>query len=144
MARVEKSVLVAHPPERMFELVDRVEDYPLFLPWCGGTELKWRDALSTVATIHIAYLGIRQSFTTENSKQAPRLIRITLQEGPFSELEGDWIFTPLGDAACKIEFRLNYTFANRVLESLLAPVFSHVTNTFVDAFVRRADEVFVA
>lgn len=144
MARVEKSVLVAHPPERMFELVDRVEDYPLFLPWCGGTELKWRDALSTVATIHIAYLGIRQSFTTENSKQAPRLMRITLQEGPFSELEGDWIFTPLGDAACKIEFRLNYTFSNRVLESLLAPVFSHITNTFVDAFVRRADEVFVA
>ena len=54
MAQVEKSVLVAHPPERMFELVDRIEDYPLFLPWCGGTTLKSRDAHSTVATIHIA------------------------------------------------------------------------------------------
>ena len=141
MARVEKSVLVAHPPECMFELVDRVEDYPDFLPWCGGTELKLRDEHRTVATIHIAYMGIRQSFTTENIKTHPREMRITLQDGPFAELEGDWSFFPLGDDACKIEFRLQYVFSSRVLETVLAPVFSHITNTFVDAFVRRADEV---
>jgi ribosome-associated toxin RatA of RatAB toxin-antitoxin module len=142
MARVEKSVLVAHTPERMFELVDRVEDYPVFLPWCGGTELKWRDETSTVATIHIAYLGIHQSFTTENTKVHPREMRIKLQDGPFSELEGDWLFSALGNDACKIEFRLQYVFSSRVLETIMAPVFSHITNTFVDAFVRRADEVF--
>ena len=142
MARVEKSVLVAHSPERMFELVDRVEDYPAFLPWCGGTELKWRDEASTVATIHIAYMGIRQSFTTENTKIHPREMRIKLQDGPFAELEGDWSFLPLGDDACKIEFRLQYVFSSRVLETILASVFSHITNTFVDAFVRRADEVY--
>jgi len=141
MARVEKSVLVAHTPECMFELVDRVEDYPDFLPWCGGTELKLRDEHRTVATIHIAYMGIRQSFTTENIKTHPREMRITLQDGPFAELEGDWSFLPLGDDACKIEFRLQYVFSSRVLETVLAPVFSHITNTFVDAFVRRADEV---
>lgn len=142
MARVEKSVLVAHTPERMFELVDRVEDYPDFLPWCGGTELKLRDETHTVATIHIAYLGIRQSFTTENLKTRPREMRITLQDGPFAELEGDWSFQPLGDDACKVEFRLQYVFSSRVLETVLAPVFHHITNTFVDAFVRRADEVY--
>lgn len=144
MARVEKSVLVAHPPERMFELVDRVEDYPMFLPWCGGTELKSRDADYTVATIHIAYMGIRQSFTTENRKVHPQTMRIKLKEGPFAELEGDWQFLPLGEDACKVEFRLHYVFSSRMLESLLAPVFSHITNTFVDAFVRRADEVYPA
>ena len=142
MARVEKSVLVAHPPERMFDLVDRVEDYPTFLPWCGGTELKIRDEDITVATIHIAYMGIRQSFTTENTKTRPHEMRIKLKDGPFSELKGDWLFFPLGDDACKIEFRLQYVFSSRVLETLLAPVFSHITNTFVDAFVRRADEVY--
>ena len=142
MARVEKSVLVAHPPECMFELVDRVEDYPEFLPWCGGTELIRRDDERTVATIHIAYLGIRQSFTTENLKTHPREMRITLQDGPFAELEGDWTFLPLGDDACKVEFRLHYVFSSRMLETVLAPVFSHITNTFVDAFVRRADEVY--
>jgi ribosome-associated toxin RatA of RatAB toxin-antitoxin module len=142
MARVEKSVLVAHTPECMFDLVDRVEDYPDFLPWCGGTELKLRDEERTIATIHIAYLGIRQSFTTENRKTHPREMRITLQDGPFAELEGDWSFLPLGDDACKVEFRLQYVFSSRVLETILAPVFSHITNTFVDAFVRRADEVY--
>ncbi len=142
MARVEKSVLVSHPPERMFELVDRVEDYPVFLPWCGGTELKMRDAGHTVATIHIAYMGIRQSFTTENAKTYPNEMRIKLKDGPFSELEGDWTFIPLGEDACKIEFRLHYVFSSRVLETLLAPVFTHITNTFVDAFVHRADELF--
>jgi ribosome-associated toxin RatA of RatAB toxin-antitoxin module len=143
MARVEKSVLVAHSPERMFELVDRVEEYPSFLPWCGGTELQLRDAHRTVATIHIAYMGIHQSFTTENHKTYPREMRISLQDGPFSELEGDWLFTPLGDDACKIEFRIQYAFSSRVLETILAPVFSHITNSLVDAFVRRADEVYV-
>ena len=144
MAQVEKSVLVAHAPELMFELVDRVEDYPLFLPWCGGTELKQRDEHLTVATIHIAYMGIRQSFTTENTKTRPREMRIKLQEGPFSRLEGDWLFLPLGADACKVEFRLQYLFSSRVLESILSPVFSHITNTFVDAFVHRADEVYAA
>lgn len=142
MARVEKSVLVAHPPERMFELVDRVEDYPLFLPWCGGTELKLRDDRRTVATIHIAYMGIRQSFTTENTKIPPSEMQIKLQEGPFSELEGDWSFLPLGESACKVVFRLQYAFSSRMLESILAPVFGHITHTFVDAFVRRADEIY--
>lgn len=142
MARVEKSVLVAHTPERMFQLVDRIEEYPDFLPWCGGTELQARDEHRTVATIHIAYMGIRQNFTTENIKSHPREMRITLQDGPFSELEGDWTFTPLGDEACKVEFRLQYVFSSRVLETILAPVFSHITSTFVDAFVRRADEVY--
>ncbi len=144
MARVEKSVLVPHPPERMFDLVDRVEDYPSFLPWCGGTEVKWRDEATTVATIHIAYLGIRHSFTTENTKSRPGEMRISLQEGPFSELEGDWLFVPLGDDACKVIFRLQYTFSSRALETVLAPVFNHITSTFVDAFVRRADEAHVA
>ncbi len=145
MARVEKSVLVAHTPERMFELVDRVEDYPIFpaLVRGDGVELHAM-TFRTVATIHIAYMGIRQSFTTENTKTHPREMRIKLKEGPFSELEGDWLFLPLGDDACKIEFRLQYVFSSRVLETILAPVFSHITNTFVDAFVRRADEVYPA
>lgn len=142
MARVEKSVLVAHSPERMFELVDRVEDYPIFLPWCGGTELIQRDASRTMATIHIAYLGVHQSFTTDNAKTPPHAMRIALQDGPFTELEGEWRFIALGAEACKIEFRLHYEFSSKLLETVLAPVFSHITNTFVDAFVRRADEVY--
>ena len=141
MAEVHKTVLVEHPADAMFALVDQVEDYPVFLPWCGGTEVKRRDDLITVATIHIDYMGVKQSFTTENSKQAPTEMNLTLQDGPFSHLQGHWRFLALGDTACKIEFALSYTFSSRMLETLLAPVFNHITNTFVDAFVSRAEKV---
>jgi len=126
----------------MFQLVDSVEDYPLFLPWCGGTEVKWRDDLTTVATIYIDYMGVKQSFTTENSKSPHNEMNLSLQEGPFTDLQGHWRFLALGDTACKVEFRLSYTFSNRVLETLLAPVFNHIANTFVDAFVTRADMLY--
>lgn len=126
----------------MFNLVDSVEDYPLFLPWCGGTEVKWRDELTTVATIHIDYMGVKQSFTTENSKLPHAEMNLSLQEGPFTHLQGHWRFLPLGQSACKIEFRLSYTFSSRVLETVLTPVFNHIANTFVDAFVLRADKLY--
>jgi len=144
MAVVEKSVLVGYSAQQMFELVDQVEHYPRFLPWCGGTEVTSRDAETTVATINIDYLSVRQSFTTENSKQEPDLIVMKLKEGPFRELDGSWRFVELGQHACKVEFRLHYEFSSKLLETLVGPVFSHIANSFVDAFVRRAENVYGA
>jgi len=141
MAQVNKIILFEHPAVAMFALVDQVEDYPAFLPWCGGTEVKWRDDMTTIATIHIDYMGVKQSFTTENSKQAPTEMNLALKDGPFTHLHGHWRFLALGETACKIEFALSYTFSSRVLETLLSPVFTHITNTFVDSFVTRADKV---
>lgn len=142
MAEVNKSVLVAQSAPRMFVLVDAVEKYPEFLPWCGGTELIFRDAQVTRATIHINYRGIRQSFSTENAKSEPRLMRIKLIEGPFKKLEGSWRFTDLGESGCKIELSLCYEFSSRLLEKLVGPVFSHIANSLVDAFVKRAQSVY--
>ncbi|MDO8890255.1 MAG: type II toxin-antitoxin system RatA family toxin [Sulfurimicrobium sp.] len=142
MAIVEKSVLVLHSAQQMFDLVDGVELYPQFLPWCGGTDVKWRDEASTVATVMIDYHRIKQSFTTENAKQIPSLIEMKLQDGPFRHLDGCWRFIALNESACKIEFRLHYEFSSKLLESLVGPVFNHITNNFVDAFVERAEKVY--
>lgn len=142
MAEVQKSVLVEHSVEEMFELVDRVEDYPRFLPWCGGTELIHRDAGRTVARLHINYHGIKADFSTENDKEAPLRMTLRLRHGPFDHLDGGWLFKPLGETACKVEFHLHYAFASRLLEKALGPVFHHIANTFVDSFVRRAEEVY--
>ncbi len=125
----------------MFALVDAVEKYPEFLPWCGGTELIFRDALLTRATIRINYHGIRQSFSTENAKREPHLIQIKLIEGPFRTLEGSWRFTDLG-GGCKIELSLRYEFASRMLDKLLGPVFGYIANNLVDAFVKRAHSIY--
>lgn len=142
MAEVNKLVLIEFTPAQMFELVDRCEDYPSFLPWCGGAEVHARTDTLTAATIHINYHGIKAHFSTENDKQPPREMLIRLKEGPFRHLNGHWRFTPLGDTACKIEFGLHYEFSSKLLEKALGPVFSHIANTFVDSFVKRAAQVY--
>ncbi len=142
MAEVNKSVLVAHPAQRMFALVDAVERYPEFLPWCGGTELIFRDACITRATIRINYRGIRQSFSTENTKSEPQLMQIKLIDGPFKTLEGGWRFTDLGGEGCKVELSLRYEFASRMLDRLIGPVFGYIANNLVDAFVKRAHSIY--
>ena len=144
MSEVRKVVLVERSPAQMFALVDGVEDYPKFLPWCGGSEVVERSDALTVAILGINYHGIRSQFSTANEKQFPTSMKLRLREGPFRQLEGEWLFKPLGENACKIEFRLHYEFSNKLLEKVLGPVFNHIANTFVDAFVKRADQVYAA
>ncbi|HVK56088.1 MAG TPA: type II toxin-antitoxin system RatA family toxin [Burkholderiales bacterium] len=139
MPQIDKSVLVEYSAEQMFALVDGVEDYPKFLPWCGGTHLIERSESITLATINIDYHGIRQSFTTRNRKEPPEWMHIELQEGPFQHLIGHWRFKPLGEGACKVEFRLEYEFSSKLLQKIVGPVFSYIANTFVEAFVTRAE-----
>ena len=141
MPEVTRSVLVGHTPAQMFALIDAVENYPEFLPWCGAAKVLHRDEATTRATLEINYRGIRQSFTTENAKRPPHAMRINLVEGPFRRLEGEWRFTPLGNQGCKIEFRLSYEFSGRLLGKLIGPVFNHIANSLVEAFVKRAEQV---
>jgi ribosome-associated toxin RatA of RatAB toxin-antitoxin module len=142
MALVRKSVLVGYSAQRMFGLVDGVERYPEFLPWCGGAEVERRDGQITLASIHIDYRGIRQSFKTENRTQPPELIEIRLVSGPFRALDGTWRFTPLAEAACRIDFQLRYEFSSKLLERLVGPVFNYIANSFVDAFLKRAEQLY--
>jgi len=142
MTEVNRSVLVGYSPEQMFALVDRVEDYPVFLPWCGGVTVIHRDADVTRAAILINFHGIRQSFTTDNAKQAPVEMRIRLVEGPFRRLAGSWRFTGLAGRGCKVELSLNYEYSSRMLEKLIGPVFNHIASTLVEAFVKRAGQVY--
>ena len=126
MPLVKKSALVPHAAAEMFALVDDVERYPQFLPWCGATKLLMRDAFTTVAMLEINFHGIRQSFTTANTKVGTESMQISLTEGPFKALEGVWQFTRLESAACKVSLRLDYSFANAVLESAVGPVFGMI------------------
>ena len=139
---VEKTVLVGHSAAQMFALVDAVEAYPRFLPWCDDVKLLNRDDTHTRATIHINYHGVKHSFTTENTKNPPQSMTIRLVEGPFKVLDGRWRFLELSPEACKIEFCLHYEFSSWILEKLVGPVFSYIANTMVDAFVQRADKVY--
>ncbi|HET8876375.1 MAG TPA: type II toxin-antitoxin system RatA family toxin [Casimicrobiaceae bacterium] len=141
MRAVKKSVLVPYSAAQMFELVDRVELYPQFLPWCGGTQVLEQGENRKTARIDIDYHGVRAHFTTGNVNDPPRSIVVTLKDGPFRHLHGEWRFIALSEHGCKVEFDLAYEFATSLLDRVIGPVFSHIANTFIDAFVKRAESV---
>ena len=138
MAIVEKSVLIGHSAAKMYALVEDVEAYPQFLPWCSRTEVKQLDAHRAAATLHVNYHGLRLHFTTENQMDAGALIDMKLVHGPFQYLDGFWRFVPLAEQACKIEFRLSYELSGKLMEKLAGPVFNHIAHTLVEVFVKRA------
>ncbi len=152
MKHVRKSVLLWYSPAEMYELVTAVEAYPDFLPWCSSAQVLERHGDGVTARLGLAYMGVRHAFTTRNAEVPGRSVTLRLVDGPFSLLEGNWQFLALGrpDAggatprACRIEFELRYAFASQALETVVSPVFDKVANTFVDSFVRRAEDVYGA
>ena len=140
MQRVTKSVLVPYAAAQMFALVDGVEAYPQFLPWCGGATVLDRDENGKTARVDIDYHGVKAHFTTHNATFPPERIIITLKDGPFKQLQGEWRFRALAEDASKVEFELAYEFKSHLIEAIVGPVFNHIANTFIDAFVRRAEK----
>ena len=145
MKTVHKSVLIWYSPDEMFTLVTDVEQYPRFLPWCDRAAVLERNEQGMVAEVGIAMAGLRQTFVTRNVHEAGRRVQMHLVKGPFSQLEGDWNFHPVADGsqrACKVELVLNYGFASGALASLVGPVFDRIAASMVDAFVKRAEQVY--
>jgi ribosome-associated toxin RatA of RatAB toxin-antitoxin module len=136
---VERQAIVPYSAARMYALVEDIESYPLFLPWCSRTEVAARSAGRALATIHVDFRGVQQAFTTENRMQPGERIEMTLVRGPFKDFAGEWRFRALSAAGCRVELALAYQLASPLLGRVVGPVFDHIANTFVDAFVRRAD-----
>jgi ribosome-associated toxin RatA of RatAB toxin-antitoxin module len=139
MPTVLKSVLVQHSAAAMYALVDAVEHYPEFLPWCGGAHLIERTGEITHARIDIDYHGLKSSITTRNRKEPPEWMHLDFTDGPFASFQGRWRFVALGADGCRVEFSLDYSFESGALDALLGPVLGHITATLVDRFVARAD-----
>jgi ribosome-associated toxin RatA of RatAB toxin-antitoxin module len=142
MHRIERSVLVPYSAERMYRLVEQVDDYPEFLPWCPAAHARGLPDGSVEATIEIAYHGVRSRFTTRNVNRFSREIRMTLVNGPFRSLTGEWIFQELPQQACKVSLNLQYEFASGLLGRLIAPVFDSIAGSLIDAFARRAEQLY--
>ena len=145
MKTVHKSVLIWYSPQEMYALVTDVAQYPQFLPWCDHAQILEHNAQGMTAEVGISFSGISQTFTTRNSHTPPSQVDMQLVKGPFSKLDGVWNFLPLGDGsqrACKVELVLNYGFDNAALGKLVGPVFDKIAASLVDAFVKRAQQVY--
>ena len=144
MESIQRSALVPYTAEEMFALVSDIESYPRFLPWCSDTRVLSRDSDEVRASIEFSVSGLTRSFTTRNRFQINKIIEIRLVDGPFSRLDGYWQFDRLGEEGSKISLFMEYDFDNRMLGMVVGPVFNQIANTLVDAFQKRAVEVYGA
>jgi ribosome-associated toxin RatA of RatAB toxin-antitoxin module len=145
MKTVNKSVLIWYSPQEMYVLVTDIAQYPRFLPWCDHAAVTEQDATGMLAEVGISIGGVRQTFTTRNTHVVDSQVDMKLVNGPFSRLDGQWNFLPVGDGshrACRVELTLNYGFDNAGLSKLVGPVFDKIAANMVDAFVRRAQQVY--
>ncbi|MDE2605119.1 MAG: type II toxin-antitoxin system RatA family toxin [Burkholderiales bacterium] len=145
MKSVHKSVLIWYSAEEMFALVTDVARYSEFLPWCDHAAVIASEPDGMKAEVGIAFSGIHQTFTTRNTHVPGREVRMKLVDGPFSSLDGSWSFQPLGQAgqrACKVSLELQYGFKNAALAALVGPVFDRIAGSLVDAFVKRAEQIY--
>ena len=138
MKKISRSAIVEHSAQRLYDLVEDIESYPQFLPWCLAASAE-RSGSETIATLTVGVSGLRQSFTTRNANRPAESIAMQLVEGPFRSFAAAWRFRALSAAACKVEFSIEYEFASRALAKLLEPLFDRIADTMVDAFTRRAD-----
>ena len=145
MKTVHKSVLIWYSADEMFALVTDVAKYSDFLPWCDRAHVIAIEPDGMKAEVGIAFSGIHQTFTTRNTHVPGREVRMKLVDGPFSNLDGTWKFQPLGHGeqrACKVTLELQYAFRNAALAALVGPVFDRIAGNLVDAFVKRAEQIY--
>jgi ribosome-associated toxin RatA of RatAB toxin-antitoxin module len=144
MKRISRSAIVEHTAQELYALVEDIESYPRFLPWCLETRVLERNSVSTKAQLVAGMRALRQSFTTQNDNRPGESIDMRLVEGPFKHFAAQWRFAPLAAHACRIEFSLEYEFSSRVLAKALEPLFDRIADTMVSAFAKRADEIYGA
>lgn len=142
MEQISRSALVNFSAEQMFNLVDDIESYQLFVPFCQESTVLERNNIDVIAKLLVAKSGIAKSFTTKNTLNKPHSIKMILVDGPFSHLEGGWQFKPLSETACKIELNLEFEFSNRLASFAFSKIFNLLIDSMVKAFTERAEKVY--
>lgn len=142
MTIIQRSALVPYSARQMFELVNSIEDYPRFLPWCSASQIINRTDTEVQASLDIAWSGMHKTFTTRNRLHPFDHIEIELVEGPFRHLEGRWSFTSLENEACKVGLDLEVDFKGGLVDMMFQPIFNHIANSLVEAFCKRAVEIY--
>ncbi|MDH3219802.1 MAG: type II toxin-antitoxin system RatA family toxin [Gammaproteobacteria bacterium] len=142
MPEITRSALLPYPARFMYDLVNDVEKYPEFLPWCGGSRIHQADDSSMEASILMQGAGLSQWLKTRNRMIPGESIEITLAEGPFKSLQGLWQFTSVAEQGCRIELTLSFEFERGLAAAIIKPVFTRIANTMVDSFCQRAQELY--
>ncbi|MDY0206451.1 MAG: type II toxin-antitoxin system RatA family toxin [Pseudomonas sp.] len=139
---IQRSALLPYSAAALYELINDVPSYPQFLPWCSASEVLEQTDNCMRAGLMIAKGRLSQRFVTKNTLVLNESITMALEEGPFSQLNGVWEFKALGEKACKISLDLEFDYAGPIIKATLGPLFTQAANTMVDAFCKRAKEIY--
>ena len=139
---LKRNAIVPYSARQMFELVNSIEEYPRFLPWCHSSKIITRTDDEVVASLEIAWKGVHKQFSTRNKLYPYERMDIILVEGPLQHMEGVWNFHVLNEKACKVLLDLEFEFAGGFIDKLFQPIFQHIANTLVDSFCKRAVELY--
>ncbi|NQZ54386.1 MAG: type II toxin-antitoxin system RatA family toxin [Piscirickettsiaceae bacterium] len=141
--RITRSSLVLFSPDQMFDLVNDIEAYPSFLPWCRSSTIINKTDEVISASLELAKGGIHHVFSTRNTLIQGEAIDIELIDGPFEYLEGHWQFQMIGNnQGCRIQLDMDFAFSNRLIGLALSPIFTQISGSLVDAFCKRAQEIY--
>ena len=142
MQKISRSALVPFSCQQMYALIDDISNYPHFVPHCQSATILNRTELEVTAQLVVAKSGIAKSFTTKNTLAPPNQISMTLVDGPFNHLTGDWWLKPLSEDACKIQLELNFEFSNKLTSLAFSSIFNQLAQSMVSAFTERAQQVY--
>ena len=142
MTIVEKSALVKHSAQAMYDIVTDIEAYPEFLPWCTGSRVISRQGSIVEAELQIAKAGFKHSFATRNLNEEGTRVVVSLLNGPFSSLDGVWHFIPLREDASKITLDLEFEMNGLLSNLAFGAVFNQICNTMVTSFTDRAKQIY--
>ena len=142
MRAVKRTALVPYSATEMFELVDNVEAYPEFLPWCNDASVQSRSEETVVATLELHKGGVSKHFTTRNTLKPFEAIDMALVDGPFRHLDGGWRFRDIADDGCEVSLELEFEFDSRIIDLMFGRFFEDILSALVDAFTRRAAAVY--
>jgi ribosome-associated toxin RatA of RatAB toxin-antitoxin module len=142
MPSIYRQALMPYSAKKMYDIVNDVERYPEFLPWCAKSKVLSQSETAMEATLLMQKGKLNHSFTTRNMNIDGERIQIELVNGPFKFLVGDWKFTDLADQGSKIEMKMDFEFSTRIVSLLISPVFNQISNSMVDAFCQRAHQLY--
>ena len=142
MLTISKSVITPYTPAQMYALVSDIANYKSYLPWCPSSQVLKVEDNRIIGRVDIEYLKVKAHFTTANTNTLNQRIDMDLIDGPFKHLKGHWLFIPLGENGCKVEFKLEYKFSNIIIEKVIGAVFEFVIKNIVDCFVKKAHEIY--
>ena len=142
MPSVSRSAIVPFSAMQMYDLVNGIDDYPAFVPWCSDSYSEQQSTHQKRATLFFKRGAIKTSFTTSNTLTENKQIDMQLLDGPFRHLHGVWIFSDIDDSGSKVELELDYELSNSVIKLALEPLFNQIANRLVNAFVNRAEQIY--